>query len=459
MEFSKRDLRKLILPLIIEQMLAISVGMADTIMVSNVGEAAVSGVSLVDMINILIINIFAALATGGAVVASQLMGEKKRDKACVSANQLLIVSFIISMVMMIISIVLRTQLLRLLFGVIESNVMENALTYFWISALSFPFLSLYNSSAALFRSMGNSRVSMLTSVVVNLVNIAGNAICIYGLRMGVEGVAIPTLIARILGAIIMIILLSNPCREIHIRLRELKIDFSMVRRILFIGIPSGLENSLFHLGRVLVVSIIAYFGTVQIAANAVAHNLDSLGIIPGSAINLAMITVVGRCIGARDYDQVKYYTKKLLKGSYAVTILMNSAVILTLPLTLKLYNLSEETLKLASILVIIHAGCSIIFWPMSFTLPNALRASNDVKFTMVVSIMSMWIFRIGFSFILGKLAGWGAIGVFISMVMDWICRSIIFLVRFRSGKWETKYMPAAASQVSQASNKYKESVQ
>ncbi|MEN6314903.1 MAG: MATE family efflux transporter [Clostridiaceae bacterium] len=445
LEFTKKDLKKLIIPLIIEQMLAVTVGMADTIMVSSVGEAAVSGVSLVDMINILIINIFAALATGGAVVASQLIGARERDRACLSADQLLLVTFTISIAIMTLSLLLREQLLRLLFGVIEHDVMKNALTYFWISALSFPFIAIYNSCAALFRAMGNSRVSMVTSFVVNIINIVGNAICVYAFHMGVAGVALPTLISRTVGAVIMLVLITDSRREVYVRFKGFKINFGMIRRILYIGIPSGLENSLFQMGRVLVVSIIATFGTVQIAANAVANNLDSLGTIPGQAMSLAMITVVGRCVGARDYEQAKYYIKKLMKSAYIVTIAMNASVILSMPLVLRAYNLSDETLKLAAILVLIHDGCAMLSWPVAFTLPNALRAANDVKFTMIVSIASMWIFRIVFSYILGKFVGWGAIGVWISMIMDWICRLSFFITRYRSGKWQTKYAPMPAT--------------
>lgn len=440
MEFTKQELKKLIVPLIIEQVLAITVGMADTIMVSTVGEAAVSGVSLADMINVLLINIFAALATGGAVVASQLIGARDRDKACQSASQLLFITFVISIAITVVSIALRAQLLRLLFGGIDHTVMDSAMTYFWISALSFPFLALYNACAALFRAMGNSRVSMLTSLVTNIINIGGNVICIYILHLGVAGVAVKTLIARAVGAVIMLVLITDSRREIYVRFKGFIADLYLIRRILFIGIPSGLENSLFQLGRVLVVSIIAYFGTVQIAANAVANNLDSLGCIPGQAMSLAMITVVGRCVGARDYDQAKYYTKKLLKSTYAVSTAMNATVLLFLPLLLRAYNLSDETLKLATILVIIHDGCAMLFWPAAFTLPNALRAANDVKFTMTVSIGSMWIFRIVFSYILGKLLGWGAIGVWVAMIMDWICRLSFFIARFRSEKWQTKYI-------------------
>lgn len=443
--FTNQDLRKLIIPLFIEQMLAITVGMADTIMVSSVGEAAVSGVSLVDMINILIFNIFAALATGGAVVASQFIGARERERACLSANQLLLVTFAISTAFMTLSLLVREQLLRLLFGVIEYDVMGNALKYFLITALSFPFMAIYNSCAALFRAMGNSRVSMTTSFVMNMINVIGNAVCIYALHMGAEGVALPTLISRVAGAAIMLVLVMDQRREVYVGFKGFKIDFGMIRRILCIAVPSGFENSLFQLGRVLVVSLIATFGTIQIAANAVANNLDSLGTIPGQAMSLTMITVVGRCVGARDYEQAKYYIKKLMKIAYAVTIAMNASVILSMPLVLPVYNLSEETLKLAAVLVLIHTGCAMFIWPVAFTLPNALRAANDVRFTMIVSISSMWIFRIVFSYILGKLFGWGAIGVWVSMIMDWICRTSFFVARYRSGKWQTKYTPMPSS--------------
>ncbi len=439
-EFTNRDLKQLIIPLIIEQTMAITVGIADTMMVSSVGEAAISGVTLVDMISILLINLFAALATGGAVVTSQFIGARQRDKACLSANQLLMITLIISVGIMLFSIALRGQILRLMFGNIDSNVMENAMTYFWITALSYPFLAVYNSCAALFRAMGNSRVSMFAAFVTNIINISGNAFCIYVLQMGVAGVAVPTLIARVAGAVILIILIRDPHREIYIRIKGFLPNMPMIRKILFIGIPSGLENSMFQLGKILVVSIIAYFGTTQIAANAVSNNLNSLGCLPGSAISLAMITVVGQCIGARDFDKAKYYTKKLLKLSYILTIGMNLLVMILLPLILPIYSLSDETLKLASILILIHCTCSLFFWPASFVLPNALRAANDVKFTMTVSIVSMWIFRVIFSYILGMYLGWGAIGVWIAMITDWICRMSFFIHRFRSEKWLSKFV-------------------
>ena len=209
----------------------------------------------------------------------------------------------------------------------------------------------------------------------------------------------------------------------------------MIHKIFYIGIPSGIENGIFQLGRVIVVSIIAGFGTVQIAANGVANSLDSMGCIVGQAMNLAMITVIGRCVGAGDSGQVRYYTKKLLKITYLCTFMVNSVILLCLSWILKCYGLSPETTQLSYILVMIHNGMAMFLWPASFVLPNMLRACNDVRFTMVLSIFSMFVFRIGFSYIIGVNMGYGAIGVWIAMVLDWIFRVICFVGRYLSGHW------------------------
>ena len=433
--FSGKDLRRLIVPLIFEQALAITVGMADTMMISSVGEAAVSGVSLVDMINMLMFNIMAALATGGAVVTSQYLGARRRDDARRSANQLLYTVIFSGVLLGAIVILIRTPMLRLFFGSIEADVMESALIYLTISALSFPFLAVYNACAALFRSMGNSQITLKVSILINLINVAGNAICIFGLHMGAAGVAIPSLISRAAGSVILYFLLRNPSLDICFVKEPFHLDFGMVKKILYIGIPSGVENGIFQLGRVLVVSIISGFGTVQIAANGVANNLDSVGVLIGSAINLAMITVIGQCVGAGDEKQIRVYTRKLLLITYIPTIILNLVLFLNLGWILDLYGLSPQTTALARTLIFIHNGCACLLWPLSFTFPNMLRACNDVRYTMVVSIASMFIFRIGFSYLIGARLGYGAIGVWIAMVLDWICRVICFLVRYRRGKW------------------------
>ena len=436
--FSQRDLLRLVGPLLVEQLLAVTVGMADTMMVSRCGEAAISGVSLVDMINNLIIVLFAALATGGAVVVSQYLGAREQKKADASSGQLILLSALLGAGVALFCFVLARPMLRLCYGSIEADVLDAGVLYLKITALSYPFLALYNAGAALFRSMGNSKISMQISVLMNIINIVGNAVCIFGLKMGVDGVAWPSVISRVVAAALILARCYQKGHALTV-LKTIKLDGKMAKRILGIGIPSAFENSLFEAGRILVVSMISTFGTVQIAANAVANNLDGMGVIPGKAISLAMITVVGRCIGAGDHEQTVYYTRKLLLWAYITMGLSNGAILLFLRQLVGIYALSGETMELAITLVTIHAGCAIIFWPLSFVLPNALRAANDVKFTMVVSILSMACWRLGFSYLLCVRMGWGAVGVWVAMVIDWTCRVTCFVLRFRSGAWKTKY--------------------
>ncbi|MBC8535314.1 MATE family efflux transporter [Feifania hominis] len=439
--FSQLDLKRLIFPLVVEQVLAITVGMIDTVMISNVGEAAVSGVSLVDMVSNVIISIFAALATGGAVVAAQFIGSRNYDEARESANQLVMVMGLISVVITALALAFKRPLMELLFGHIEPDVMASSVTYLTITGLSYPFLAVYNGCAALFRSNGNSRISMKISIIMNLINLVGNSILIFGFRMGVTGAALATLAARVTAAVVIFCLLRHPDNVIRISFsRRTRFRPHLVRRILGIGIPNGLENSFFQFGRVLVLGIISSFGTVQIAANAVANNLSGLGCIPGQAMNLAMITVVGQCVGARDYPQADWFAKKLMRITYLVTAALNFVILCALPLLLNIYNLagtlSADTLDLAYRLVFIHNGMAILIWPLAFTLPNALRAANDVRFTMGISIFSMLAFRLVSSYVMGIQLQMGAIGVWVAMILDWLFRSVCFAARFLSGKWK-----------------------
>jgi putative MATE family efflux protein len=436
--FSKKDLRKLIIPLILEQTLAITVGMADTMMISSAGEAAVSGVSLVDMFNNLIISVLAALATGGAVVTSQCIGAGRREEACRSARQLVFTEAAITIGISVLVLLFHRQILGLFFGQIEADVMQNAIIYLIISVFSFPFLAVYDSCAALYRSMGNAQITLKISLLMNVINVVGNAIGVYVLKLGVAGVAIPSLVSRGVAGVVLFTLLHNPDNLVFLTRGKFKVDGTIVKRILFIGIPSGIENGIFQLGRVLVVSIIAAFGTSQIAANGVANSLDSMGCIVGQAMSLAMITVIGRCVGAGEEGQVRYYTKKLLGETYFYTAVINSIILLLLPWILQIYGLGEETTRLSYILVMIHDGMAIFLWPASFVLPNMLRACNDVKYTMVVSIFSMITFRIGFSYVFGVHMGWMAVGVWAAMVIDWVFRVLCFVGRYLAGTWRKK---------------------
>ena len=434
--FSKQALRRLIIPLIIEQFLSVMVGMADIMMVSAAGETAVSSVALVDLINVLIINVFSALATGGAVVCAQSIGAQELDRANRAANQLMYIVTAAALVIMGLVLLLHRWLLGLLFGQVEPAVMEGAVTYFVISAWSYPFIALYNGCAALLRAMGNSRASMYVSALMNVLNVIGNAVLVYGFHMGVAGVALPSLFSRAVAAAVMLSLLHSGRGLVRIHgLLRFWFEPDTMARILRIGIPNGLENSFFQLGRVVLVSLISTFGTAQTAANAVANNIDNFGVIPGQAMGLALITVVGQCVGAQEWEQVRFYTKKLVKFTYLCTWGLNAVLLLGLPLILGLYSLTPETHWYSAVLIWIHNGCAMLFWPLAFTMPNALRAAGDVRVPMAVSIVSMVTVRVGGSYLLGLHFGLGAIGVWIAMVGDWIVRVICFVLRARKKLW------------------------
>lgn len=442
--FSNKRLIKLIIPLVIEQGLTILVGMADGVMVSSVGEAAISGVSLVDMINAVILVLFAALATGGSVVTSQFLGARNYEKAQRSVGQLVLMALALGIATMVPCILFDEQLIRLCFGAIEADVMEACLKYLRITAVSFPFIALYNAGAAIFRSTGNSKVSMQASMVMNIINVVGNAFCIYVLKWGVYGVAVPTLISRAAAGIYMVWKVTRPRQELRLTKQGIShLDGPMMGSILRIGIPSACENCFFSLGRLIVASMITLFGTSQVSANAVAGNIDRLGIIIGQAMGLAMVTVVGQCVGARDTDQAKYYIKKLLGWTYLAQGLTNLLIVIFVGQLVDFYStLGPETRALAMKLSTMHASMAILFWPVSFVLPNALRASNDVKFTMWVGIFSMLVCRIFGSWILCVQLEMGAVGVWIAMITDWVVRTSFFVPRVISGKWKSKYKPS-----------------
>ena len=439
--FSNQQLKKLIIPLAIEQFLTMLVGFMDTVMVSQVGETAVSAVSLVDTINVLLIFVFQALATGGAVVASQYFGQGSKENAQHSAKQLVLVTFGISIIIMIICLIFKKGILALVFGDVETAVMDDCLIYFFYSLLSYPFIALFNSGAALFRTMGKASISMVNSLIMNVMNIILNAFFIFVLNMGVAGVAIATLISRITGCVIVLILLKNKNHDIYIdRYLSIRPDFSNIKKIMTIGIPTGLENGIFQLGKIMVQSLVATLGTYAIAANAVTSNMAQMMIIPGQAVGLAMVNVVGVCIGANDYQQVDYYIKKMMKIAYIAMFVTSFGVALASPIIFKLYALSNETKSLAYICIWMHAIFGAIIWPLGFAFPNALRAANDARYTMSVSVTSMFLCRYSLSFIFVKYLGFGLVGVWGAMIIDWFVRAGFFVYRYKSGKWKNKQL-------------------
>lgn len=447
--FTRKDLQRLLIPLVIEQFLLMSVGMADTIMVTTAGEAVVSGISLVDNINILIINIFSALSTGGAVVVSQYLGRREPEKSRSAAKQLLYVAVAISLVLMLVGLIWREEILRGVFGKISDETMEAAMAYFLLTAAAYPFIAVYNAGAALFRAMGNSKVSMMNSLVVNIINVTVNAILIYGFGLGAIGAGVGTLVSRIVAAVIIMALITRPVHPVYIEnVFRPSFRWPMVRSILGVGIPTGIENGMFQIGKLLVLNLITSFDVgvnvvvmgSAVAANAIANSVIGLINVPGSACGLAMVTVVSRCMGAGDHKQAVDYTKKILGICYVSLGVLSVGLFFGAGFLVELFNLTPATGVLTVQILRLYAVFNILIWPLSFVLPNTLRAAGDAKFTMVVSMLSMWSCRVGLSYFFGASwgLGLGLVGVWAAMVADWAVRSTAFVVRFARGRWKEK---------------------
>ena len=433
--FTRQQLIALLLPLIAEQALSVTIGLADTLMVSSVGEAAVSGVSLVDSFNTLMIQIMSALATGGAVVTSQYIGRQEPKDAKNAAAQILFILSSFSLLVAAVVVAGRHAILRGIFGSIDVDVMRYAETYFLLSALSYPFIGLYNAGAALFRAQGNSKISMMSSLVMNVVNIGGNAVLIYGFKMGVMGAALASLVSRAIACVAVLYLLQRPACPLRVDgLQALAPKARLIQQILRVGIPAGIENGMFQIGKLSVSSLTSTLGTAAIAANAVANTTTTFLNIPANAVGMAALTVVGQCLGAGEKDQAVYYSRRLMLFAYCGAWFMNlSAFLFANRFALSLFNLSPEAYAMALEVMVWFNIVSLFIWPSSFT--NILRAAGDARFTMTVSIVSMWAFRVGFCYLCVLAFHGGLLAIWMGMYLDWAFRSLCFFVRFLRGKW------------------------
>ncbi|WP_304354286.1 MATE family efflux transporter [Brachyspira innocens] len=441
--FSNKYLAKLFIPLVIEVFLEYLVGLIDSIMVANVGEDAVSAVFLVDFVIAFLISIFAAIATGGAVASGQYIGAKDIEHADDSINQLIRFLLLFSVVITILIYIFKDYLLTILFGSITEEVRNNANTYILIVAASIPFLALYNGGASMFRTIGNSKISMKIMISMNILNVIGNAVLIYVFKMGIAGAAISTLISRIGAALIIIILGLNKKNLIYIKNKiKYKMTFSAVKRILSVGIPYGIENGMFYFGRLLILSLVSTFGTASIAANSVSTLIASFEVLPGMAIGLGLTTVISQCVGANDYNQTKYYTKKIIAIIYVSQTITSIIILSLLPFILHIYHLSAEATSYTYKLSWYHAVMMII-WPLGYSLPVVFRASGDAKFPMAVASISMIVCRIVLAYVFALYFHMGMIGTWIAMFADWIVKALIFTYRYLSGKWiKFKYINA-----------------
>lgn len=436
--FSDKSLRAMIIPLFLEQLLVMLVGLADTLIVSYAGEAAVSGVSLVNQFNTIFIYLFTAVASGGAVVISQYIGKKANDDAGESASQLLFFSTTFSLVAAVLVLIGNEAMLRRMFGKVEEDVMQACITYLRISAYSYPALAIYNSGAALFRSIGRTSVTMYLSIASNIINIIGNVIGVFVLKAGVAGVAYPSLLARIFSAVIITWLCFQKKNAVTYQCRWIfRWNGSLMKHILNIAIPNGLENGVFQLVKVVLSSIAARFGTYQIAANGVAQSIWSLAALAGVSMGPVFITVIGQCMGNGDTKAADDYFKKLTRITLLISSAWNLLVFLLTPTFLWFYALESKTKQLVIWLVLIHNLFNAIAFPFSGALSNGLRAAGDVKFTMYVSVISTIAVRLFLSYILGITLQMGVIGIAVAMVCDWLIRAVIFFWRQKSGKWKT----------------------
>ena len=434
--FTNRMIRNLLVPVVLEQILNSIMGTADTMMVSNVGSAALSAVSLVDSINVLLIQAFSALAAGGAIVCAQYIGQRNYEKANMSARQVLFIITAISVVVSAVCLIFQKPLLRLIFGAVDADVMRASETYFFFTALSFPFIAAYDSAASIFRAQENTKGPMTISMISNIMNIGGNAILIFVLGMGVEGAAISTLVSRIFCAIVVIWQLRNDNAPICIRnYFSIRPDWYLIKKILFIGIPSGIENSMFQFGKLAIQSTVSTLGTVAIAAQAMTNILENLNGIAAIGIGIGLMTVVGQCLGAGRKDEAIYYIKKLSWLSEAVIIASCLLVFaLTKPITM-LAGMEPASAKLCFFMISFITIVKPVSWVLSFIPPYGMRAAGDVKFSMITSCCTMWLCRVSLCIYLCRVWGFGPIAVWIGMFSDWTLRAIIFSIRFHSRKW------------------------
>ena len=434
--FSQRALLALMFPLIIEQLLNSLIGTADTMMVSNVGSAAISAASLVDSINNLVLQVFTAMAVGGTVVCSQYLGRKDNPKANESARQVLLSTLVIALVITVVCVGFRGPLLRLIFGSVEPEVMADAESYFFYTGLSYPFIALYNTAAAVYRSEGNSRLPMGVSMTGNLMNIVGNAILIFAAGMGIAGAGLATLISRIFIAFTMLYFLRRPGRVMVVNhYAAIRPNFSMIAAILTIGVPNGIENGMFQFGKLAIQSSVSTMGTTAIAAQAMANIMENLNGIAPMGMGIGLMTVVGQCIGAGRKDEAVYYIRKVCV--WAEICLIISCVLVYLaarPVTV-IAAMEPESAALCVYMVGWITVCKPIFWVGSFIPGYGMRAAGDVKFSMIVSTITMWLCRVSLCIFLVRVLHFGPMAVWIGMFTDWGVRSIIFFGRFHSRKW------------------------
>ncbi|MBR2634721.1 MAG: MATE family efflux transporter [Clostridia bacterium] len=445
--FSKKDIYKITLPLILQQALAVTISMVDSVMVSASGEEAVAGVSLIGILDTVLILMFSSLVTGGTVVITHALGKGDEDKIRDGVKQTLYVSTFTALLVLLISKIFGNVLLQTLYGTAEKAVFENAVVYFQTISYSFPFLAIENSCAAAYRAMGRTKDSLYVSIIQNLINVVFNAIFIFICGLGAQGAALGTLVSRFAGMVIWLFMIHNKRYPAHIdRLFHYRPNWEIIRKILKIGIPGGFENCLFQFGRLLTQSLVSTLGTAAIAANSVALNLANYQYIPGAAIGNAAVSVVGRAVGAKEEALAKKYSRTMLLISYSCLWVVNLASLLLCRPLVGMYQLPKASAEIAEFLLILHSVVGSLIWPIGFFLPHIFRSAGDVKLTAFISPFSVWMFRVLLSYFLAldevsvfglslPGLGWNVYGVWCAMFIDWIFRCSFYLPHYIKDKW------------------------
>lgn len=324
----------------------------------------------------------------------------------------------------------------MIFGEVEDAVMENAKQYFFFSAISYPFIALYDDGSSILRAQENSRLPMMISVASNLVNLVLNLLFVWGLGFGVAGSACATLLARIFAMTVVMYKLRDPRLTVSLtQYHSIRPDWGEIRRILRIGIPSGVENSMFQFGKLAIQSTVSLMGTAAIAAQGIASIVENLNGILGIGVGIGLMTVVGETLGAGRREEAVYYVKKLCIISEFVIIASCIVMFILVHPIVYFGGMEPESVELCLHMVTWITIVKPVVWVMSFIPAYGFRAAGDVKFTMTVSVISMWLCRVTLTIVLARVFGMGPMAVWIGMFTDWTVRGAVYTLRFRSRKW------------------------
>ena len=465
--FTAKQLLWLVAPIVIEQIFSTSLGFFDSLMVSNMNATqavrsnASNAIGNVDYINNLIIQLFSAFATGGAIVTSQALGAGDRERANKVAKQLLMLVICVSLAVGGVCLALNKPILRLFYGNVDDSTFSYQRTYFYVTAASFPFIGLFNACAALLRAQRKSFSTMASAAISCVVNVGLNAVFLFALGMGVLGAGLATLFCRAIPAVFMLALLGGRDNAVRVRLLErFRFDKAMIRSILRLAVPSGVETALFQLGKLMTNTFVnaGVYATgaksitgvdeagelihinIQANGNAIANQINNFASVVGSGVGTSSLTVIGQSVGAGDPDQVKYYMKRMFVISYIANGICVGTILALMPLLTQLYGYAEEAKAIGRQCLWFCLIFQFFLYPLSFTAPSILKATSDVKYVMVCAVVSMFTMRVSLAFLLttDRLPGMpelGAMGYWIGMCSDWVLRSVLFSTRLLSGRW------------------------